>query len=149
GKNLNYVTGDVNKFARKPAETYGGRAGDCDEQAWLVSRSLNDNAEFRRRGGEAFILDYWTGTGGHGVSLVKENGSVYVNEYVRTRRLVGVDPNASADVLGRAALQQTGRWLALKPQDGKPLQYVVFGTKDNPDPVPPGGYDPTYFNDPN
>lgn len=51
-------------------------------QAWLVSKALNDNPRFRERGGRAYLLDYWTGSGGHGVSLVEEGG---LREELKTR----------------------------------------------------------------
>ena len=141
GKNLSWVTGSDTEFARTPSETYGGRSGDCDEQAWLVSRSLNDNADFRARGGKAYILDYWTPGAGHGVSLVDEGGKVYLNEYGRIYR-INVDPNAPVETQAAAALKQEGGRLALPVQNGKPVQYVVFGTKDSGTPM-------TYFTDPN
>jgi hypothetical protein len=146
GSNLTYADGTSDEYARDPSQTYDSRSGKCDEQAWLVANTLNSNASFVANGGSAHILDYWTGTAGHGVALVDEGGKVFVNEYGRNFR-VNVSPNASLQAQAQAAIAQLGPYLALKPQNNAQVSYGVWGT--NAPPPTPGTYYMGYMNDAN
>ncbi|MBI4249874.1 MAG: hypothetical protein HY611_10260 [Elusimicrobia bacterium] len=154
GSNYTWVEGidPSQQFVRSPEETYGGRAGDCDEQAWSIAKILNDNKKkYGKFDGEAYILDYfrddkWTG---HAATLVEQmvdgKKRVFVNEYGENY-LVDVDPNASREEKVKAAMEQVAPFLALSPGKGVGLDYRLYGT-ENKTPAD-WGYDMGYLFDP-
>lgn len=142
GSNVSWITGSADKWSRTPKETYIGRGGDCDEQAWLISKVLNDNPVFRRRGGKASIFVYWVGGKGHAASFVEENGKIFISQYGLLFR-VNVAAGATLEQKAQAALEQVGPYLALSPRDGQSVDYGIWGT----DVVPPNGDYWGYYND--
>jgi len=116
--NLDYTEGSYP--IRTPTQVYESREGDCDEKANWFSYSAVQH------GYKAYVVDYWIGGEGHGVSLVEDKrGNIFINEYGHFYK-IDVSPNASTEEKIKAALNQSFDYLSISPKKGESVTFRLY-----------------------